>query len=666
MRFISSAIGKTSQGNMAKFLAIASIATIPALTTFTPQASALDLLDKTKSDKQRKIYLEARQAFKKQQSQRYQQLKKQLTDYPLYPYLLFSELNKQITKLPYKEIDHFFTTYPDSYLEDTLRKRWLSHLASIKYWRTYERYYEPGLRSAKLDCYNVRAMMNSGKAFPEDQAMALWLSPKSQPDECDPVFAAMSKKGLLTTDVIWARYKLSMDKRNLGLARYLRKRMPTDVRKLAELYEQVHKTPSQVTVVQKFSKHSDKVADIVYHGLHRYAHAAPEKTLAHFNKISTTYTFDQERQIKLKNRIAAKLISKDKLDSAVTVINSLGIDERGETIERLLRVYLKNRQWDKISQWVDKLPEELATSDRWQYWKARSLEAMAAFDNNDTDFHSIYQALSEKRSFYGFLAADKKQQNYFFEDKPATVNLDTVTRVRQLPAIQRARELFLLSDMHRARREWAYGIRGFEEPEFVAAGQLSHLWGWHRKAIEVMAKAKNWDDLSIRFPVVHEGIVKKNARLRNIPDSLVLAIARQESAWEFDARSRVGARGLMQLMPATARETAKKAGVRYSKRKLYEPSYNIALGSRYISGLLKRYNNNRPLAIAAYNAGPHRVKEWLKRSQSQLPTDVWIEVIPFNETRKYVQNVLSYEVIYNYRRGQGQQLLTLAESGAQL
>ncbi len=147
---------------------------------------------------------------------------------------------------------------------------------------------------------------------------------------------------------------------------------------------------------------------------------------------------------------------------------------------------------------------------------------------------------------------------------------------------------------------------------------------------------------------------------------MIFSIARQESAWEFDAKSRVGARGLMQIMPATAKYTAKKAKIPYRLSKLFEPEYNINLGSHYITGLLGQYNNNRALAIASYNAGPHRIKRWLARTNSSLPLDVWVEIIPFKETRKYVQNVLSYEVIYNYRQGQTVPLLTFAEANTSL
>ncbi|ODS24652.1 hypothetical protein AB835_02690 [Candidatus Endobugula sertula] len=642
----------------------------------TPLADTqIGLLETSQWEKQRKLYKEAKNSFKNNKLRRYQKIKQQLKHYPLYSYLEYYELNKQIIQLPYQRIDQFLQQNPHSYLADRLLTRLLTHLASIHHWKTYKRYYQPHLKKAKLQCLYIRSLMRTGETFPVEHAKSLWLSGKSQPDECDPVFAVLSQKKYLTPDLMWQRHKLAMNHRNYRLARYLRYKMKGKIQRLANLHAQIHQNPEQVKIIKSFNPSPQKVADIVYHGLYRYARHNPEETirlLTHFKKI---YPFKQEQLNHLNNRVAIQLVKDNKLLLASHIISTINIADRGKSATHLLRALLKNQQWDQINRWVNQLPTELAQSDRWQYWEARSLEALESvqsfkhkesFKHKDKNSRQIYTQLSKKRSFYGFLAADKQQQSYFFEDKPANVNIDMITRVKNIPSIQRARELFLLGSLHLARKEWAHTVKTFNEQELIAAGQLSYLWGWHRKSIEVMATARYWDDLTIRFPIVHENIIRKNAKQRNISSSLIFAIARQESAWEFDAQSRVGAKGLMQLMPATARETAKKSGLAYSKRKLFDPSYNIALGSRYISDLLKHYNNNRPLAITAYNAGPHRVKRWLANIQTQLPTDIWIEIIPFNETRKYVQNVLSYEVIYNYRRGQQKQLLTLAETGTPL
>jgi len=167
-----------------------------------------------------------------------------------------------------------------------------------------------------------------------------------------------------------------------------------------------------------------------------------------------------------------------------------------------------------------------------------------------------------------------------------------------------------------------------------------------------LGQAKYWDDVEIRFPIKHLKTIEKNAKKRDLTAPLVLALVRQESAFNTTATSPAGAMGLMQLMPATAKQAARHHNIAYRERsQLYQPKTNIAIASAYYSDLLKRFKGNRILASAAYNAGPHRVDQWLKRSAGQLPFDVWMEIIPYNETRAYVRNILMYSVIYSRKMG---------------
>jgi soluble lytic murein transglycosylase len=191
----------------------------------------------------------------------------------------------------------------------------------------------------------------------------------------------------------------------------------------------------------------------------------------------------------------------------------------------------------------------------------------------------------------------------------------------------------------------------------LAAAKLSHTWGWHRKTIESLGQARFWDDLDLRFPLIYRSEVNQAAQASALQPQLLLAVARQESAFAADAQSPAGALGLMQLMPATAKQTAKSIGVKHNRRDLLKPDHNILLGSTYLSQMLERFNGNRILAAAAYNAGPHRVQRWLNNEGSQVDYDVWIETIPFKETRGYVQNVLSYSLIYSHLMGTELQLL---------
>ena len=198
--------------------------------------------------------------------------------------------------------------------------------------------------------------------------------------------------------------------------------------------------------------------------------------------------------------------------------------------------------------------------------------------------------------------------------------------------------------------------------ELIAAASLAADWGWHYQAIFAMIGAEYWDDLQVRFPLAYAETLNKAATVNKLKPSLVFAIARQESAFGADVRSPAGAVGLMQLMPATARQTASRGGLSYqSSKDLLNPSANAALGTHYMGSLLQQFSDNRILAIAAYNAGPHRVQQWLKRLPNEVDHDVFIESIPFKETRNYVQNVLAFAVIYGYRLGESLAMISPAE-----
>lgn len=674
---------------LAKTMVIALLVANNALAT----DNVLSVQNKVTSQ-QRSLYHAAKAAMKKNDLSQFQDLKAQLTQYPLYPYLEYSEISKTLSTYlanhraskhyPKKErlalsqkIEGFLSKHENTYLGSRLLSKWLTHLAATKNWQDYKRYYRPYVKKTTLACFYLQASIQVKAPFPNKAIETLWLSKKSQPDECNPIFQQWERKGYLTQDLLWQRHKLAVDSKNYGLASYLQRKMNVSTQYLANLYTTIHKHPARIKGAKELSSPSsksdigtrNKLKDITYNGLYRHAYRDPISSITLLDKLNASYRFNDEELSTLKNRIASRLLSKEHITEAISVIKSIPQEQQDGNIEKLLRKFLAKQQWSNISQWIDRLPTEAATSDRWKYWKARALEELQKVGNvkHQTDtINAMYSELSRSRSFYGFLAADKLNTNYQFDDKPAPIDLTIIQKIRLSPGMQRAKELFLLNDMFLARTEWRYSIQDFTTEEHVASGQLAHLWGWNRKAIESMAKAAYWDDLTIRFPIVHDDIIHHKAKKNNIPTSLVFSIARQESAWEFDARSRVGARGLMQIMPATAKETAKQANVPYAKSKLFDPEYNITLGSHYISGLLKHYNNNRALAIASYNAGPSRVKQWLSKTDASLPIDAWIEIIPFKETRKYVQNVLSYEVIYNYRQGKESNLLTLAEANTAL
>jgi soluble lytic murein transglycosylase len=256
-------------------------------------------------------------------------------------------------------------------------------------------------------------------------------------------------------------------------------------------------------------------------------------------------------------------------------------------------------------------------------------------------------ALAELRTYYGFLAAQSIGVPYRFNhaDLPATDN----QHVAALPAIARAKALLQLNEISEARREWFYGTRSLPQPELMAASALAHQWGWHQQAINTALKAQHTNDLAVRFPLAHRDTILEQAKQQAIPAEWIYAITRQESAFATDAHSTAGAKGLMQLRPGTAKDVASSLGLSFNSQDLYQADTNLTLGSHYLQQLLHRFNGNRILATAAYNAGPRRLENWLQKQQQAMPYDIWIETLPYYETREYIQNVLAFSIIYGHR-----------------
>jgi soluble lytic murein transglycosylase len=222
--------------------------------------------------------------------------------------------------------------------------------------------------------------------------------------------------------------------------------------------------------------------------------------------------------------------------------------------------------------------------------------------------------------------------------------------VEQLPASRRIGELRALGRTLDARREWWWLNKTLSPEELRAAALLAKRWGWHDQAIFTLARSGYWDDLELRFPLEYLELMQRQAGRHELQLPWVLAVVRQESAFGTHAVSHAGARGLMQLMPQTARGVARRLGQPSpSHSDLLVPETNIPLGTAYLSQVYRQLDHNPVLATAAYNAGPHRVSRWLP--ERTLEADIWVETIPFSETRGYVQRVMAYAVIYEKRLG---------------
>ncbi|WP_043316507.1 transglycosylase SLT domain-containing protein [Microbulbifer sp. HZ11] len=648
--------------------------TVAVLLACPASARAADTAEAKAAVAQREKLQQARLAIANNDQRRLNALKKELKDYPLLPYIEYWELSKRLPRLPYDDIDAFLEKYEGTALGDWMRIRVLRELGGRDRFKAYLKYYDPEkVRRTQLRCYYVDALSRYGdKQQAYDLIAELWTVGASQPKECDPAFARWMKDGGLTPARTWKRHTLAVQSGNLDLAAYIARQLDKTGAARAELMRTVYRKPEQILEYKKFIRDEPEYRDIVNIGLRRLAVKDAPKASQAWDRYSASYLFSDEERDDYLQYLALRFARQDDKKGLEALIeNNPGFYDL-RTSEWLIRQSLREMDWAQIEFWIDQLPAEDQKLDRWLYWKARAIEEQLANANKKDPARQalakkLYQQAATERSYYGFLASDTIGTDYSFVDRPAPITPKLVNEVAARPGMQRARELQAIGEFYHARREWDYATDPMTTEELMTAGKIASTWGWYHKSIQSILAADYLDDLELRFPLAFSDIVsdvaKRMGKKTALNDYLVLAVARQESHFSHDAKSHAGAMGLMQLLPSTAQATARKAGVPYRRSwDLLNPSTNINLGAYYLNSLLNRFDNNRFLAAAAYNAGPTRVSRWLKDTNKQLPFDVWIETIPYSETRKYVQNVLSYSVIYAYRSGSKAPLLNKNEA----
>jgi len=627
----------------------------PTTTKIHPKADTFAL--------QRKKYQAAQKAFDTKKMGEFQRLTKELAGYPLVSYLEYQDLVLRLADLPQKDVEAFFKRYPDSFLAERMTHRWLRTLAQNNKWALYQQFYDPKLTDPELACLQLRARLETGDQTVMTSVAKLWDVNDSQPKACDPVFDRWTKAGGMTPDIVWSRHLKVVRAGNTGMARYLAALLPANKQPAALLLQNVAANPALIKQTSRFSTQSPEMKDIILFGLEKFARQDANGALTLWQKYDAQQLFSDEDRINTKYQIALRLLYQDEEQAAEQLVASTPNLTRVDLIEWLIREAMRKQDWEKVNEWLARLPDQARQSERWRYWQARTMEELRIKEINGETPEKIFASIAPQRSFYGFLAADKSGIDYGLIDRPVSFTAEQLRQLETNPGVRRAREFYLLNQMGAASREWYFSVRRLPGDIIPIAGRLAESWGWYRQGIQAMVDANYWDDLEVRFPIAYRDHVNRMAKKTAVNPMLIFAVARQESAFMHDAKSSAGAMGLMQLLPTTARQTARKNGLSFANTDLLTPEKNITLGSHYLNQLLDEFDGNRILVAAAYNAGPSRVRSWLNKDRAeQLPYDVWIETIPFKETRGYVQNVLSYSVIYAYRLGEKQNFITPKEA----
>lgn len=591
------------------------------------------------------LYRQAYDAVRANDQARFQQLRARLIHYPLLPYLDYFQLAFRPGAADYQDVTRFIRQHGDTPQSNRLERTYLTYLAQSQQWSQFLRFYPAKPKSTDLLCMHYQALYYTGKTREALQgAGKMWMSGQSRPDACDPLFTLWQGAGLRTQDKIWQRMTMAFEAENPNLIRHLGASLGTGLQGYGNQMVTLFEQPAKAMNPTYFSNspYSRKLLSL---GLTRYANQQPEVVLRQLDLFRSRFGLSQADIKPVERAIARRLLLDRSRSERQWLDNMVRLLADPDITELRARLAIWEEDWRGLSGWVKMMPMAHQKEDRWRYWMARSLEVQG----HQKQARDLYLETANLRGFYGFMAAQRTGAPYRMKNQTVPHVPDWRSASRRWPFLLRVQELLAMNEVAAARSEWIHNLDRNPVAQRIEFGHIALNRGWHDLAILASIRAEAWDALELRFPKPYKQTFSQVARERAVNMSLLYAISRQESALYPRAQSPVGARGLMQLMPATAKETAGKIGVPYrSEQQLFDPAMNIRLGSAYLKRLLDVYDGNRILAAAAYNAGPGRVKRWREQSADK-PMDVWVESIPYRETRNYVQNVLSFDLIYQHK-----------------
>lgn len=535
-------------------------------------------------------------------------------------------------------------------LSNKLRERWLYELARTKDWTTYNQYYQPS-NDLNLVCYKQIAKYNLG-AHQEalNDSIPVWLSGESRPAACNNLFDLLMHDENFDQNLISQRIALALDRRNIQLARYLLKQYkaphPADIQALNTVVQ----NPSAISKLSSGGLNGE----FYLYGLKRMVSVNMDKALQLWQQNKTSKLLNQAQQQEFLAHVALYKAMRNSEDTSEWFAKVTPQYYNDTLLDWEIRYALKRKNWKEVNTLINNSKNK--ETPCWQYWLARSLEEQG----KTAEARAIYEPLAKSRQYYGFLASLRIKQTPNFVNEAPVQNLDVLKPYQAF--LDQVKTLYLSKNTLPASRLLNDFISELPKDEASALVYwIDTNLQWHGKSVYLSNTDQLNNQLILRFPLAYKTAIQQYSKKYAVSPEFIYAIIRQESGFREDATSSVGARGLMQVMPYTAGVVSKADRITYqNKDQLFLSEKNINIGVAYLKQLAKRFDNHPILMAAAYNAGPKQVVHWLK-THPPKEIDVWIETLPWQETRNYLKNVMAFYVVYQYRLNQKPNLARFLE-----
>ncbi len=582
----------------------------------------------------------------------FNRIRQSLRAYELYPYLQYEDFRHRRSSVAADEIATFLDDHEGWAFTTGLRRAWLKSVAKRGRWAELLKYSE-GVTGTVLRCQRAQAQIilqrDSGLL---SEAQNLWTVGQSQPKECDPVFAWLVKKNGVTVRLAWERIRLAFEAGNPRLSIYLARYLPAHERRWLEEWQRQSRSGYAALEHMRRLPDNETTRMIAATSLRRLAlrdaAAAPKK----FQLLDSHFGWTGlDRSVLLRDIALRSAVALDK--DTVANMQRVPVAYRdSQLLEWWSRFLLSVGDWPGLVSVIGQMPDETRNKDRWRYWLAQAeLRAGPAAGLTSTAASEALQNLAGQASYYGFLAADELGEPYNICPLEPAVDSQEVARIGSLSGFRRALELRKAGLDSWASQEWSLAIADLPPPDLKVAAALAQSKGWYDRAIFALGNSGDRQFYAWRFPLLWQDEIRLGASAHNLDPAWVYGTIRTESAMAVNARSPANALGLMQVTPATGKRVAKKHGIAWTgSGSLQTVEGNLPVGMAYLGDLLQEYRHNPVLVSGAYNAGPNVVKRWLKdRPASEAA--IWIETLPYFETRDYIPRVLAFTTIYDWRMG---------------
>jgi soluble lytic murein transglycosylase len=589
-----------------------------------------------------------------------------LPDYVLYPYLQAARLQRALTSVNRdaasldRAIKAFLRAQQGMPVARELRYRWLLDLANREKWQEFLDTLPAANNDAELRCWQATAILATQSNSESLRVLTpllptLWLSGTRLPAACDAPFDWARTSHLITPILIEQRARQALHAGNPSLARELAAELSVAQAEPLRQWAMLIEKPQQA-IDALLASPAIKVEDAALQdGWHRLARKDVDSAMARLPTLIKARGLTSVTASPYVQSVALSL-SWSRRREALTYFSRVRVADKTDVAhEWHVRAALLADDWSTVVRTITAMPEALKTQARWRYWLARAQQQV----NNADTAHELYKALvANDDNYFAAMAAARLGIIYRPHAQPLPVNVDVMQQLTQQTVMQRIRELLAVGLRTQANSEWNVVAEGWQREQTLAAAKLVSDWGWHEQTVAVTARMGLYNDYQLLYPRPYDTAVNAAAKLSGFSSDLIYAQMRQESLFTADAVSSANARGLLQLLPATARNTAKQFKLPApSLADLFNPAINVPLGAVHLKSLVDSFDGQMVVALAAYNAGPGAARRWLP--SRAIDSDVWIENIPYNETRIYVQRILWHSLVFHWLR-EGKSLDTVA------